>query len=251
MPVTDMETIVRAAEVIVSARHMVALTGAGISQESDVPTFRGNDGLWRQYDPMELATPEAFKRDPGLVWEWYSWRQGLIANCRPNPAHTTLARWARDGLLKALITQNVDGLHERAGSEDVIEVHGNLWRVRCTECDYRAHLSAPASGVPECPECGALLRPDVVWFGEALDAAVLARVWQELHLADACIVIGTSAVVYPAAQFPATVKSQGGAVIEVNVEETPLTPIADVHVRGRAGEVLPAIDRAIAALRGQ
>ncbi len=231
----------KVAEIIRYARHLIALTGAGISRESNVPTFRGKDGLWRNYDAMQLATPSAFRRNPRLVWEWYSWRQGLIASCEPNPAHYALAEWEERGLLKAVITQNVDGLHRRAGSKRVFEVHGNIWAVKCTNCSYRSRLDQPVKGVPCCPECGELLRPDVVWFGESLDREVMSMVYDELNRADVCIVIGTSAVVQPAASFPLVVKKHGGSIIEVNIESTPLTGASDLTLRGKAGEILPTI----------
>ena len=234
-----------AASVIMKSEYLIALTGAGISKESNVPTFRGKDGLWKNYDPMQLATPSAFESNPELVWEWYSWRQGLISNCNPNPAHTTLAKWEKAGILKALITQNVDGLHRRAGSKKVLEVHGDLWAVKCEFCYHRDRLISPAEGIPKCPECDSYLRPDVVWFGESLDALVLSQVYDELEKADVCIVIGTSALVQPAASFPVIVKQHKGILIEVNVERTPLTSIIDIPLRGKAGEILPKLDELI------
>ncbi|MFX1264997.1 MAG: NAD-dependent protein deacylase [Promethearchaeota archaeon] len=238
----DSDTISQAAEVISDSRHLVALTGAGISKESDIPTFRGEDGLWRKYNAMELATPSAFARNPKLVWEWYSWRQGLIAGSEPNPAHVTLADWEERGILKTLITQNVDGLHRRAGSKTVLEVHGDLWTLKCPSCTNRGRLDGPAEGIPLCHECGSHLRPDVVWFGESLDRNVMAEVYTELEQADVCLVIGTSAFVQPAASFPLIVKQMGGQLIEVNVGRTPLTAVADVHLLGKAGVILPEID---------
>jgi len=229
-------------DVIAAADHMVALTGAGISKESNVPTFRGEDGLWRNYDAMELATPDAFRRDPTLVWEWYTWRQGLIANCNPNPAHLTLVKWEQKGILKSLITQNVDGLHIRAGSTIVHEVHGDLWALKCVSCDYKGRLDAPAEGIPPCPKCNNNLRPDVVWFGESLDRDTISNVYQELEKADVCLVIGTSSLVQPAASFPLIVKQRGGLIIEVNIERTPLTSEVDYHLTGKAGEILPQLD---------
>jgi NAD-dependent deacetylase len=231
-----------AARTIMDADYFVALTGAGISKESDVPTFRGEDGLWRNYDAMELATPSAFARNPSLVWEWYAWRQGLISECEPNPAHNTLASWEERGILKTLITQNVDGLHIRAGSINVHEVHGDLWALKCISCDYRGRLDKPASGIPSCPQCNNHLRPDVVWFGETLDPVIIGQVYTELERADLCIVIGTSALVQPSASFPLVVKQIGGGVIEVNVEKTMLTGVVDFHLSGKAGKILPKLD---------
>jgi NAD-dependent deacetylase len=231
-----------AARVISKAQYLVALTGAGISNESNIPTFRGEDGLWRNYDAMELATPSAFARNPSMVWEWYTWRQGLISECEPNPAHNTIANWEEKGILKTLITQNVDGLHIRAGSVNVHEVHGDLWALKCSSCDYRGRLDKPASGIPSCPLCNHNLRPDVVWFGETLDPLIMQRVYRELERADACIVIGTSALVQPSASFPLIVKQRGGHLIEVNIEQTMLTSLVDFHLSGKAGEILPALD---------
>ncbi|MFW9809664.1 MAG: NAD-dependent protein deacylase [Candidatus Thorarchaeota archaeon] len=232
----------KAAITIENSNYLIALTGAGISRESNVPTFRGEDGLWRNYNPMQLATPSAFANNPSLVWEWYTWRQGLIAECEPNPAHRTLVKWEEKGILKSLITQNVDGLHRRAGSLNLLEVHGDLWALKCVSCTHTERLSAPASGIPSCPQCQSHLRPDVVWFGESLDSGIIAQVYSELEKADVCMVIGTSALVQPAASFPFVVKQRGGKIIEINIEQTILTGVADVHLMGRAGEVLPLID---------
>jgi NAD-dependent deacetylase len=232
------EALRSAAHIIINATHLVALTGAGISRESNVPTFRGEDGLWKQYDAMQLATPEAFRSDPRLVWEWYSWRQGLIARCSPNPAHEVLAAWEQKGILKSVITQNVDGLHARAGSKTIYEVHGNLWSLKCTSCQYTAHIDSPAEGVPTCPSCSGVLRPDVVWFGESLNHQTLRAVYDELYITDVCLVIGTSALVQPAASFPLIVKEGGGSIIEINTEETPLSTSAAIHLQGKAGEIL-------------
>ncbi|MBN2228516.1 MAG: NAD-dependent deacylase [Candidatus Thorarchaeota archaeon] len=227
---------------IKQSKYLIALTGAGISKESNVPTFRGKDGLWRNYDAMELATPDAFAKNPKLVWEWYTWRQHLISKCNPNPAHTVLASWERTGILKSLITQNVDGLHRRAGSRKVFEVHGNIWALKCTSCGHLGRLEEPAVGIPTCPECNRNLRPDVVWFGEQLNQEIISVVYDQLQKADACIVIGTSALVQPAASFPILVKQNGGTIIEVNVESTPLTSMADLHLSGKAGEILPRLN---------
>lgn len=242
----DELSIKQATNIIKQSKYLIAMTGAGISRESNVPTFRGADGLWKQYDAMQLATPDAFRANPQLVWEWYSWRQDLILKCSPNPAHETLVKWEQKGYLKSIITQNVDGLHRRAGSHSLHEVHGNLWTLKCTSCDYHDQLDAPAVGVPICPSCSNHLRPDVVWFGENLNQEIMLNVYSELDKADVCMVIGTSALVQPAASFPLLVREQGGLIIEVNIEETPLTPLATVHLRGKAGEILPLLDKLIA-----
>lgn len=237
--------VANAASAIRKAKHLIALTGAGISKESNIPTFRGADGLWKEYNAMDLATPQAFQNNPSLVWDWYTWRQGLIGECKPNPAHDVLAKWEREGRLKTLITQNVDGLHRRAGSSNVLEVHGNLWALKCSVCPHRDRLTQPASGIPICPACGANLRPDVVWFGEQLDSVIMTTVYEALELADVCLVIGTSALVQPAASFPLVVRQHGGTLIEINVEQTPLSGLVDVSLLGKAGEMLPMIDNAL------
>jgi NAD-dependent deacetylase len=220
---------------------VVVLTGAGISAESGVPTFRDEGGLWRNFRPQELATPEAFRRDPALVWEWYDWRRGLIGSCAPNAAHATLAKMEAALPDFTLITQNVDGLHQAAGNCHILELHGNIWRVRCTRCegifeDRRASL-------PELPprcKCGALLRPDVVWFGESLPSQVLEAAWAATARCRTMLVIGTSAVVHPAASLPLVALQNGARLVEVNPAETPLSARAHEVLRGPAAELLPA-----------
>ncbi|HET8797447.1 MAG TPA: NAD-dependent protein deacylase, partial [Thermoanaerobaculia bacterium] len=176
-------------------RTVAVLTGAGVSADSGIPTFRGPGGLWRNFRPEELATPEAFRRDPALVWEWYEWRRGLIREAKPNAAHEAIAR-LEDA---AVITQNVDGLHARAGSRNIVELHGNLFRVRCVREGTRAMREEPFSEIPPRCACGALLRPDVVWFGEALSQDALAAAAAAVSGAGVVLIIGTSGVVYPAA----------------------------------------------------
>jgi NAD-dependent deacetylase len=221
---------------------MVVLTGAGISAESGVPTFRGEDGLWRQYRAEELATPWAFQRDPTLIWEWYDWRRGVIASCEPNVAHHTLAAMERQCEDFTLITQNVDGLHRRAGSQRLLELHGNIWQVRCTEENTVVENSAvPLPEVPPRCSCGAVLRPHVVWFGESLDPKTLAAAFRAVENCQLVLVIGTSAVVQPAASLPAIARDKGAYLIEVNVERTPLSAYADEVVLGPAAEELPRL----------
>jgi NAD-dependent deacetylase len=229
-------------ERLARARRVAVLTGAGVSAESGVPTFRGEDGLWRQYRAEDLATPEAFLRDPKLVWEWYDWRRRLIARCQPNPAHFAIAFLERQVPEFLLITQNVDGLHRLAGSVGMVELHGNLWRARCLE-DGRIteRLEIPLEAIPPRCECGGLLRPDVVWFGEALPSDALQQAFQAAESCDVFLVVGTSAVVQPAASLPMVARSQGAFVVEVNLEPTPLTPIAHESHHGRAGEILPRL----------
>jgi NAD-dependent deacetylase len=234
-------------EFLAGVRRVVALTGAGISAESGVPTFRGKDGLWRQYRAESLATPEAFARDPGLVWEWYDWRRGLIAPVAPNPGHAVLAAWEHRFKDFAVITQNVDGLHRKAGTRNLLELHGNIWRARCTrEGTVRELAATPLARVPPlCPECGAVLRPDIVWFGESLDPDVLDRAFALSAACEIMFVVGTSSVVQPAASLPAAAARGGAKVVEVNLEPTPLTPHADYFLAGPAGQVLPALDRGL------
>ncbi len=219
---------------------VVVLTGAGVSAESGVPTFRGPEGLWRTFRPEDLATPEAFARDPVLVWEWYDWRRQRIANCRPNPAHRVLAEMEAALPDFTLITQNVDGLHQAAGSRRVLELHGNIWRVRCTRCGRVGEdRRVPLPEIPPRCACGGLLRPDVVWFGEPLPPAVLEEAWEAAARCRWMLVVGTSALVQPAASLPVVARRSGARLIEVNVSDTPLTPLADEVLRGPAGEVLP------------
>lgn len=246
----DVERGIRlAVEMLESSEYLVAFTGAGISADSGVPTFRGRGGLWERYNPEDVATPEAFKRDPLRVWEWYVMRMRAMREAKPNLAHLLLAELESRGLLKAVITQNVDGLHRRAGSRNVVELHGNVWRVRCSNaaCEYSASLSEPPSELPPlCPKCGNPLRPAVVWFGEPIPAHTWARAVLEAETADTMLVIGTSAVVMPAGMLPLLVKRNGGRIIEVNPEETRISSIADVVLRLRAVEFA----RRVAAIMG-
>ena len=222
---------------------VVVLTGAGISAESGVPTFRGTEGLWRNFRPEDLATPEAFARDPNLVWEWYAWRREMIARCVPNAAHRVLVameqRLGRGDF--TLVTQNVDGLHEAAGSQSNLCLHGSMWAMRCTREGTRyPDRRVPLEEIPPlCPGCGALLRPDVVWFGEALDREVLEAAIAASRRARTMIVIGTSAVVQPAASLPLLAKRNGARLIEINPDETPLSAYADEVLRGPAAVELP------------
>jgi len=224
------------------AKRVAVLTGAGVSAESGVPTFRGAGGLWRQYRAEDLATPEAFQRDPGLVWEWYDWRRQLIAKCEPNPAHHAIARLEREAREFLLITQNVDGLHRRAGSVRMVELHGNLWRVRCpAEGTTAEAFEVPLRSLPPRCRCGAVLRPDVVWFGEALPAEALQQALDATERCDLFLVVGTSAVVQPAASLPMVARRRGAYVVEVNLEPTALTSSAHESHHGKAGEILPRL----------
>jgi NAD-dependent deacetylase len=230
------------------AERVVVLTGAGISAESGVPTFRGDGGLWRSHRAEELATPQAFARDPRLVWEWYAWRRDVVNGCAPNAAHLSLARYAAAHDEMLIATQNVDGLHRAADTPEraLVELHGSLYRVRCTRCSWRApHRdridASSAEALPTCVECGALARPDIVWFGESLEPANIERAFAEAAAADVCLVVGTSGVVQPAASLATITRRAGGAVIEINPVETPITPIATTSIRGTAVETVPRV----------
>lgn len=236
------EYIQEVAQELSRAQRVAVLTGAGISAESGVPTFRGAEGLWKSYRATELATPQAFARDPELVWEFYNWRRGLIGEVTFNPAHKALADLENRVPVFTLVTQNVDGLHLLAGSRNVLEIHGNLWRVRCTGCgrmalDRRTDLGR----LPRCGECGAMLRPDVVWFGESLDPDVLGRAVEAVRACDVMLVIGTSAVVQPAASMAMEAKSQGAVVAEINLEPTEQSRFMDYVLQGKAGEIVPRL----------
>jgi len=215
---------------------LVILTGAGVSAESGIPTFRGAEGLWRTYRAEELATPTAFHRDPQLVWEFYAWRRERIAACKPNEAHLLLAEIEKQTSTFTLITQNVDGLHAAAGSSNIIELHGSIWRMRCTNCGgHWDDRNVPLGELPPpCPNCGEKARPDVVWFGETLDPVVLDSAFETVKNARMMLVIGTSGIVYPAAELPRVCKARGASVIEINTEETPISGIADQVYQNKA-----------------
>jgi NAD-dependent deacetylase len=226
------------------AAHVVVLTGAGISAESGVPVFRGSGGLWRHFRPEDLATPVAFRRQPELVWEWYLWRREQIAAAEPNDGHRAIARIESRRAGVRLLTQNVDGLHERAGSSAAVELHGNLWRIRCAGgCGFRSRDRE--SDLPRAAlrcQCGAWLRPEVVWFGEPLQSEVLAEAAEAVEHADVVLIVGTSAVVYPVAALPQVARRSGARLVEVNVEETPLSAYAHASLRGTAGAIIPELE---------
>lgn len=243
---TAMSEIPIPAELVTRLRtaHRVAvLTGAGISAESGVPTFREvQTGLWAHYNPEELATPEAFRRNPRLVWEWYAWRQERVRQAEPNPGHLALVELERRITEFTLITQNVDDLHRRAGSHQVLELHGNLFRAKCFDEDRPVKNWPDSEDIPpRCPRCGALLRPDVVWFGEMLPASVLRAAEQAAANAEVFFSIGTSALVYPAADLPFAALRAGATVVEINPQPTPLSPHVTFSLNGPAGAVLPEL----------
>ncbi len=226
-----------------AANRVVVLTGAGVSAESGVPTFRdAQTGLWARYDPTQLATPDAFRRNPALVWDWYAYRRDLIAAVRPNPAHYALAALEARYPDFVLITQNIDGLHAQAGSRKVIELHGNIRRVKCFVCGKPASTwDDSREKPPRCGSCGGLLRPDVVWFGETLPMDALRRAVEAAERAEVFFSIGTSAVVEPAASLPRVARRKGAVLVEINPDTTPLTPLADYVFHGKAEEILPAL----------
>lgn len=229
------------------SQRVVALSGAGISAESGVPTFReAQRGLWAQFDPMELATPEGFQRNPQRVWEWYSMRRQQLAEVQPNAGHYALASWERLRPGLQVVTQNVDGLHQKAGSTDVIELHGSIMRIRCSAENLVVDEWQEQPGeVPRCSQCAAHLRPDVVWFGEMLPPQAHAQAEQAVVAADLVLVIGTSALVQPAAQLPYLALQAGAVVVEVNPEATPFSADATFSLRGPSGQLLPALLAAI------
>jgi NAD-dependent deacetylase len=249
---------------ITGAKRLTVLTGAGVSAASGVPTFRGPDGLWRHYRPEDLATPDAFARDPRLVWEWYAWRRELIAACRPNAAHDVIAAWSGSDpihgsthgvrphdtprLKVVVVTQNVDDLHVRAGTRNLIRMHGSIWELSCWArcargmtpwCDDRVPMAALP---PLCPYCGQLARPAVVWFGESLPAADLDAA-SRATACDVFLTVGTSALVYPAAGLVHEARQHGAFTAEINLEETPASAAVDLAIHGAAEQILPAIAR--------
>ncbi|MBK9927657.1 MAG: NAD-dependent deacylase [Anaerolineales bacterium] len=226
---------------------LVALTGAGASQESGLRTFRDAQvGLWAQYKPEDLASPEAFARDPKLIWDWYAWRREAIKAVRPNPGHYALVEIEKRVSQFTIITQNVDGLHRMAGNQNVLELHGNIQRVRCSECYMFTEIwGDDMESVPKCESCGGLLRPDVVWFGESLPREQLEAAIEATRSCDVFISIGTSGVVQPAASLAHAARHKGAVVIEVNAEPTPLTSKVDYAFHGKSGEILPALVKAV------
>jgi NAD-dependent deacetylase len=231
-------------DILRKTNRVAVLTGAGISAESGIPTFRGEEGLWKTYRAEELATLSAFIRDPKLVWEWYDWRRGIVGSKEFNAGHKVLSRWEKIFPTYHVITQNIDGLHQKAGSQNILELHGNIWKLRCTEEETvtEDHSTPLKELPPHCLNCGALLRPHVVWFGESLDASVLQSAFALSSSCEVMFVVGTSAVVQPAASLPLAAADAGATVVEVNPDPTPLTPYMDFSFRGKAGEILPMID---------
>ena len=237
-------------QTIVNADNICVLTGAGVSAESGVATFRGKDGLWSKFKPEELANVNAFLANPTLIWEWYQHRRDLLSAARPNPGHVALAEWETLATRFTLVTQNVDGLHQAAGSKHVLELHGNIRMNRCQDCGAESTMNEITfhGHVPLC-SCGGKLRPGVVWFGEMLPEAVFQDAVHAAQTCDLLLTVGTSAIVYPAAALPEMAVSRRIPVIEVNVAETPFTPLATHHLRGLAGQILPELVTAYSRLR--
>jgi len=235
--------------VIVESKYLTALTGAGFSAESGIPTFRDEDGLWEKYRAEDLATPEAFWRDPELVWRWYAWRMEKVFSAEPNEAHRSFAELEKMGILKTVITQNVDDLHERAGNKNIIHLHGRLKILMCTKCGKEFEINSPPKipPLPRC-ECDGLLRPGVVWFGEPLPEKDLRKAQEEALKSDVMIVAGTSAIVQPAGSLPLIVKREGGLIIEINPKETAISHIADFKIRMSAVEAMRKIMEEICKL---
>ncbi len=233
--------------------NIVVLTGAGVSAASGVPTFRGKDGLWNKFNPEELANVEAFLRNPQLVWEWYQWRRDLIKKVKPNLAHYALVDLEGFYSEFTLITQNVDNLHQLAGSKNVIELHGNIMRNKCHECGrpFEGEVEFKNGELPTCPHCGGLIRPDVVWFGEMLPPEAIQRAQEAAAAAEVFFSIGTSAQVEPAASLPYLAKGNGAYLVEINPEPTPLTDVADEAFLMPAEEVLPLLVIALERIRGK
>jgi NAD-dependent deacetylase len=230
-----------------SSPNVTVLTGAGVSQESGLRTFRDPmDGFWKQYHPENLATPEAFEQNPELVWEFYSVRRLAANEVQPNAGHHALSEMETHVPSFVLVTQNVDGLHQRAGSKRVIELHGNISRIKCSRtCGVVAEWKEVQGMIPTCPACGAKLRPDVVWFGEILPADELAAAIKAAKLCKVFFAVGTSGLVHPAAALPMMAKQCGAVIVEINVEETALTPTVDYFLQGKSGEILPGLVKAV------
>ncbi|KRT66002.1 MAG: silent information regulator protein Sir2, NAD-dependent deacetylase [Candidatus Dadabacteria bacterium CSP1-2] len=239
-----MEDKIKEAKAIIdNASSITVLTGAGISAESGIPTFRGEDGLWRKFRSEELATQEAFQRDPKLVWEWYDWRRGLVKEAMPNPGHYALVNLENEKTNFTLVTQNIDGLHQLTGNRNIIEMHGNLWQIRCTSCGVvEENHDVPLKEIhPKCKNCDALGRPNVVWFGEMIPMPIIDNILIAIDKCQVMLIVGTSGIVEPAASMGLVAKHTGKTVIEVNLETTPNSSHYDISILGKSGEILPML----------
>ncbi len=252
---TTATPLLEAAAGLHGAQHLVVFTGAGVSKESGLATFRDADGAWAKVDPQRYASPQGFRKHPREVWQWYVWRRQEMQKAPPNPAHLTIAACERLFPTVTVVTQNIDGLHQAAGSQRVLELHGSIHRFKCSANCCGAPTLVPTPALTEeepcpCPHCGALIRPAVVWFGESLPPDVWEAAAQAALSCDAMLVVGTSGLVEPAASLPRYAAHYGAFVVEVNLEPTPLTPLAAVHLPGLAGEVLPALLEAYQSIAG-
>ncbi|MGH7801813.1 MAG: SIR2 family NAD-dependent protein deacylase [Thermodesulfobacteriota bacterium] len=239
-----MEDEIKEAKAIIDkTSNITVLTGAGISAESRIPTFRGEEGLWRKFRSEELATQEAFQRDPKLVWEWYDWRRGLVKEARPNPGHYALVNLENEKPNFTLVTQNIDGLHQLAGNRNIIEMHGNLWQIRCTSCGIiEQNHDIPLKEIPpKCKNCDSLGRPNVVWFEEIIPMSIIDHILIAIERCEVMLIVGTSGVVEPAASMGLVAKHTGKTVIEVNLETTPNSSNYDISILGKSGEILPML----------
>lgn len=240
----DSQQIKAGNKILQESKKVLVLTGAGVSAESGVPTFRGEEGLWKNYDPMELATPEAFARDPYLVWEWYDWRREKMSPCKPNPSHQIIAEMEKGIEKFLLVTQNVDGLHQKAGSKKVVTVHGNIWETRCTKCEtIITNEQVPLDPRPPVCVCGGMMRPNVVWFGEIVPQEHFFKVHNFIKTGDIdCFIIaGTTALIHYIQTWTMMAKEYGAKVIEVNFEPTVISRAADISLIGKAGEIFPQL----------
>lgn len=231
------------AQIALNSKNCAVLTGAGISAESGVPTFRGKEGLWGKFKAEELATMDAFMANPNIVWEWYNWRRELMGKVQPNPGHDSLAQFENIFSDFTLITQNVDGLHKIAGSSKILELHGNIYRNKCSKCSkiVENELEINPDDIPACQFCGGKIRPDVVWFGEMLDENVINSAFTKSERSDIFFSVGTSAIVHPAASLPVAAKRSGATLVEINPEPTPLTSMADFYIQEKSGKFLPKL----------
>jgi NAD-dependent deacetylase len=246
--------LLEAAQRIKAASRLVVLTGAGISKESGIPTFReAQDGLWERYDPMEMASERGFLSNPKLVWEWYEYRFGMVASAQPNPGHRAIAELEEIVPSVTVVTQNIDGLHQAGGSTRVLELHGSIQRYKCFSGRHtgysREDFAGQAEKPPRCPECGDLIRPDIVWFGEYLPVDVIRNAYAACREAQVALVVGTSGVVQPAASLPFVAQDEGAAMIDVNPEEDEISRRADIFLQGPGGVVLPQLLEAVRSLR--
>ena len=237
------DKIVDARKQIADMPNITVLTGAGISAESGIPTFRGEDGLWKNFRPEDIATPQAFLNDPRLVWDWYEWRRKIIKEAKPNAGHFALVELQKQLSNFTLITQNIDGLHQIAGSTSIIELHGNLWQVRCTKCGLiEQNYEVPLRELPpNCRQCKSIARPNVVWFGEIIPMSIIDKCLIAIESCQIMLIIGTSGVVEPAASMGLIAKQTGKTVIEINLDVTPNSGLYDLSIRGKSGDILPLI----------